>query len=59
MSMKIRLFNYYFLLIYNFSSSSDEETNEVSTVKTKPQYVRTCTSELYYRRDEHVRLNLN
>ncbi|CAF3412899.1 unnamed protein product [Rotaria sp. Silwood1] len=33
-------------------SSSDEEINNVSITKTKPQYVRTCTSELYYRRDE-------
>lgn len=39
------------------SSSSDEDTNEVSITKTKPQYVRTCTSELYYRRDEQVRFS--
>ncbi|CAF2641318.1 unnamed protein product [Rotaria sp. Silwood2] len=33
-------------------SSSDEDINDVSTTKIKPQYVRTCASELYYRRDE-------
>ncbi|CAF1240066.1 unnamed protein product [Adineta ricciae] len=33
-------------------SSPDEDSTEVSTTKSKPQYVRTCASELYYRRDE-------
>lgn len=43
-------------MIY-FSSSSeeeDEEVNDVPTTKIKPAYVRTSTSELYYRRDEQV-----
>ncbi len=53
MSMRIVL-SANFSLFY-FSSSSDEEINEVLTTKIKPQYVRTCTSELYYRRDEQVR----
>ncbi|CAF4099564.1 unnamed protein product, partial [Rotaria magnacalcarata] len=33
-------------------SSSDEDTNEIPITKIKPQYVRTCASELYYQRDE-------
>lgn len=44
-------------LTYHYSSSSDEDTCEISITKTKPQYVRTCASELYYRRDEQVRAN--
>lgn len=48
--MKYNLYIIEFLL----SSSSDEETNEPLKTKTKPQYVRTCVSDLYYRRDEQV-----
>lgn len=48
-----------FSTIESFSSSSEDddeggEINDVPTTKFKPQYVRTSTSELYYRRDEQV-----
>lgn len=33
-------------------SSSEDETIEITTKKVKPRYVRTSTSELFYRRDE-------
>jgi hypothetical protein len=58
MSMKNYIILFFLNLLFIFSSSSDEEINEVSTTKIKPQYVRTCTSELYYRRDEQVNIYL-
>jgi hypothetical protein len=42
-------------MIYFSSSSEEEEVNNIPITKIKPQYVRTSTSELYYRRDEQVK----
>lgn len=55
-SMKTCLSIHFPLNLFH-SSSPDEDSIEVSTTKSKPQYVRTSASELYYRRDEQVHWN--
>ena len=54
MSINVYLLSNFIYFTFFLSSSSDEDMNEIFTTKSKPQYVRTCASELYYRRDDQV-----